>query len=202
MHLWWWSSLVLNDVLYDPNVLITHEGAFSERFQYAKELWIALLCGLLAVREGPWSFGVWALLFGYILYDDSRVMHEQLGGRISYYVSDLAFPGAVSAQDIGELVVFFLFGLAFLPLLALAYWRSPPPLRTIHRRLLFLMSILVALAAGADFVHRLYELKWWDLVWGIIEDGGELIIMSIILWYVFRLATQSVTNTRSSSWSS
>ncbi len=36
-----------------------------------------------------------------------------------------------------------------------------------------------------DMVH--VAIPWGESLWGIIEDGGEMLTMSIIVWYVFNL---------------
>ena len=36
-----------------------------------------------------------------------------------------------------------------------------------------------------DMLHA--AMPWGRCVWGLVEDGGEMLMMSIIVWYVFDL---------------
>lgn len=58
------------DVQYE----LTREGSYAESFQYAKELCIGLMLAALACRHRSATYGVWALVFGFLLLDDSLMV--------------------------------------------------------------------------------------------------------------------------------
>jgi hypothetical protein len=69
---------------------------------------------------------------------------------------DQSCDNALKRRRVGS---FFLVGLVFPPLLALAYWRSSPGVRIIHRSMLLLAGVLTMLVTGADLVHRMHEVS-------------------------------------------
>jgi hypothetical protein len=69
------------------------------------------------------------------------------------------------AKDFGELTVWAAVGLAVLLLLAATYVRSTP----------------------ASKVHMLVEDRLLRHALLIIEDGGEMLAMSLVCWFVARL---------------
>lgn len=174
----------------DPSYSLSRDRGFAEIFQYVQEYWIVGLFLLLAVRNG-WGYGVWMLLFGYLLVDDSVRLHEQIGYALEGYFANLAFAG-LRGRDFGELLVLGVVGGIFLLLIAFAYWRGSPMFRKVCRRLFLLLVALAFAGVALDMVHivvgkstgersALYE------VMTILEDGGEMVIMSVICWYVFSL---------------
>lgn len=44
--------------------------------------------------------------------------------------------------------------------------------------------LLALFGVAVDTLHRIIP---WEIPWTLIEDGAEMIVMSIIVWYVFDL---------------
>ncbi|MEE8224995.1 MAG: hypothetical protein V3R42_04680 [candidate division NC10 bacterium] len=173
----------------DPNYSILRQRGFGEVFQYVKQYWIGLLFLYLAItRRSPLYFS-WALLFGYLLIDDSFAVHERLGIKISSYMN---FSPALRlrAQDFGELAVYAFFGLFFLALTGITYYFSDSSVRRSCRPLFLLLLALVFFGVGMDLFHIMVRSPVWDHILGTIEDGGEMLVMSVIVWFVFLLPSQ------------
>ena len=92
------------------------------------------------------------------------------------------------SKAIGELVVFALYGLGLLAGLCVAWSRSDVNGRRIGRNLVALLVLLGACAVLADLAHAAASS---DSVvrglLGIVEDGGEMLVLTAIVSYCMRL---------------
>ena len=170
----------------DNRFRISEDRGLAEAFQYVKAYWAGLLFAWLAWRTREWWYLVWSALFAYLGADDALKIHEDVGVALS---DRLGYPDLLGlrGQDFGELTIFALAGAFFLPLLLLAYLRGSDPLRRATRRLV----VLIALFAGFGIVVDALSVVFLDSsaheLFAVTEDGGEMAVLSIILWYVFRL---------------
>lgn len=162
------------------------DRGFSEIFQYIKEYWIAMLLLILAFRTGLLLYGSWSLLFFYLLLDDAGEIHERLGTIIT---NQLAIPGMFNlrGQDFGELVVIGVVVLFFLALITITYRFSDYTSRRVSKDLIIMMFALAFCGVILDLVHMITSSPELDPVLILLEDGGELVIMSFIACYVFSL---------------
>jgi hypothetical protein len=101
---------------------------WGETYQYLKMYWIVLLLVGVSIRRGKLSYLSWALLFVYLLLDDSLLFHERLGSMVA---SRLGYTPVLNlrAQDFGELTVVAAAGLVFAGLLSFTWWRGDPEFR-------------------------------------------------------------------------
>ena len=61
--------------------------------------------------------------------------------------------------------------------------------RRLSLDLIALLCLLVLFGVGIDLVHVFFDYIWWlNFTVGTIEDAGEMITVSLMLWYVFRVA--------------
>jgi hypothetical protein len=171
----------------NPLLHIGTDGGFAEYYQYIKFLWIILLLIHIAKKDASFRFFTWALLFIYFLADDSLQFHE-LGGKFIYLNFNFVPPFGIGLRDFGELAISAIAGLVFFVPLVLAYWSGSTKFRKISKD--FFLLILVMLFFGI-FIDSVNEMVAFDkvgrFVGGMLEDGGEMIAVSFILWYVFLL---------------
>jgi hypothetical protein len=166
------------------------ELGYGEVFQYIKEFWIVSLLVLRSLGSGPFRLSVqglnlaWGLLFLYLLADDSLRIHETLGGIFAQTLGLSAWLGD-KAQDLGEISVSAIAALVLLGLIAWAYRHSSKADRQISRHLTRLLGGLVLCGVVVDTIHSLIPDSL--AIWAILEDGGEMIVMSLIVSYVFQL---------------
>jgi hypothetical protein len=165
---------------------IDTEWGLAERIQYGKEGAIALLLGRLAVRARSGLLATWSLLFVYVLLDDALMLHETLGLALEAALgvpSMLGMPGNAWA----EVLVFGAVGVVFLAALALAARTAGPEERRRSALLLIMLGALALCGVVGDAAHALgAELRAPRVVnglLGIVEDGGEHVAMSGILWF-------------------
>jgi hypothetical protein len=175
-------------VLNDPFLSLTQDLGYAEFFQYIKEIWIALMLMWVAVRGGGAVYGGWAALFLFFFLDDSVQIHETLGAWVARVVAHVPFLQS-HAQDVGEVFVVACIGLLFVVLITLAHRRSDSAARRESRHLVFMVSLLVFFGVIFDFIHALFagasKAVYYGM--GMIEDSGEMLVMSVICWYVFQL---------------
>lgn len=165
---------------------LAQERGYAEIFQYVKEYWIALLLGVLAVKQRSILYLGWSLLFFYLLLDDSLTIHETLGEMASIR---LGFQSMLNlqAKDFGEVLVSVCVGLFFLFLLAIAYRFSNRIPRETSKYLIIMLFVLAAFGIAVDVVHSLLRFSLlWEPLLAMLEDAGEMVVMSVITWFVFK----------------
>lgn len=179
-----------------PKLLISEDRGYAEKFQYLKLLIVVLGLGWLAVQRRSRIFFAWSMIFLYILLDDALTIHERGGGVLD---RTLQLPEVVGlrGQDLGELIIFATMGIISLVSLVVAYKTD---YSTQNRRasvyLLGLLLIFSVLAGIVDILHiavnSVAASLWLDVGFTVLEDGGELVIVSLIVIFVCRLLKPDV----------
>ena len=184
-------SIVLSKVVLHQELLwITEDQSYAEIFQYIKELWLAIILGF-----GYWQcqkilFLAWALLFGYLLLDDSLGIHELAGSNLSEIFQ---FPDIFGLRgvDLGEILFSITVGIFFLIFIGWAYSRSDSIARKQGKFLTFFLLALAVTGILFDTIHvAIYDDRYLNLIFAVLEDGGEQIIMSCTLAFVYALNWQ------------
>jgi hypothetical protein len=177
--------------VYRSDFAISRELGYGEMFQYVKEFGI-LLFFFLFFLQYPHLMGLgWQIFFLYIFLDDSLQIHERLGRAIaqSFHLSAVA---GLRPKDFGELATSALFGFVILSLLSTGYYYASSALRKMFWPLFGLLIILVLCGVVLDMVQVMIGRsmrRMYTLV-GIAEDGGEMVTISVIAWFVHRLTTE------------
>lgn len=172
-----------NNLLFN----IENDSGYPEFYQYIKELWIALLLVLVLVKTRMLGLAVWALLFLYLLFDDALQLHERIGGHL---VTQFGFTPlwGLRAQDFGELAVSAIAGSTLVVLLALFYFQGQAAFKQITRHLFLFLIAIAFFGIFIDMLHVALDVRWRiTFLLGVLEDGGEMLVMSLIAWYVFLL---------------
>jgi hypothetical protein len=171
-------------LITDEGLQITDDGSYGEVFQYAKLYWIGLLLAALAWRN-RWRFSAgMAAVFMYFLADDYAQLHEAMGDWVARVQTRRALLG-LDTEHYGELAVFFMYGVVILCLVGLFYPKPGDAERLIARDLLRLLALGAVFAVGFDLMHAMQVPEFVGDVLGTIEDGGEMIAVSLILWRTF-----------------
>lgn len=172
----------LQKLLSYQSFSLKQDWGYAELFQYIKEFWILIMLLFLAIEKRSFIYLNWSLLFLYLLIDDSCLLHERLG---FYMCRHWRFhPGyGLRAQDFGEIAVSCTAGLFFLIIISIPYYFSDIKLKLFSRNLLFMVIGLAFFGVGIDMLHRILNLH--GPFWVIVEDGGEMLMLSIIVWFVF-----------------
>jgi hypothetical protein len=178
-------SPYLNYWLYNLEI----DEAYAGIFQYVKTYWIVIMLAALWWRTREGVYGMWMLLYAYLLCDDAFQIHERGGVAIAKrwgYEDALG----LRAQDFGELTVSGVFGLAFLVLILIMYFPSTRDARNASKDLALLLGVLVFFGVGIDMLHIVVGDGYGTRVnkaFGLVEDAGEMFAISAVCWYVLNL---------------
>lgn len=163
------------------------DGSYSEFYQYIKFFWLIILFAYLLLSTQYKGYVSWLLIFVYFLLDDALQIHERLGLVVGQSI-DLNLPFALRVRDVGELVVFGLFGMLLMIILGWAYFRGPQIFRKVSNDLLILLGAFVSFAVIFDLLLAAVDLgQTTNAIIALLEDGGEMLVTSLFLWYVFLL---------------
>ena len=178
---------------------LANDWGFPEIFQYCQELIIIGLLVALFVHYRNIVYLAWIAIFTFVILDDSMKFHEYAGTWIGNNLAIQPMFG-IRIVDIGELIFLGLVGLVCLSLLATGYYLSTPMHRKISMRLIGLMFVFALCGGAFDSIHEMvHNNPVLTLIFGIAEDGGEMLVMSVIVWYTFRLVFPQTMTTAESS---
>jgi hypothetical protein len=168
------------------------EFGLPESFQYIKAFWIVVSMGIAFAITRTRVYASWAVVFAFFLFDDSLKIHERVG---TWLGRRHGLPSAFGLRpdDTGEMIVAAVMGVSMLALVGLALRRGCEQSTRIARDVLLLV---VALAIPAVVVDQLHVVAYvqrslWAQVLLIVEDGGEMIVMSALTAYAFHVASHS-----------
>lgn len=173
-------------VLADDRFRVSVERGFGEMFEYAKLAATAAVLASLALRWRSWAVLFWTALVAYLVVDNAFAVHEEMGVLIARFL-ELPRVGDVRPVDLGELVflggVGAIAGLGIVAILRSASLRA----RRLTRALSAGLLLLAFFGVLVDLVHRLVSRTWLEPTASVVEDGGELLVMSGFLWIAWRL---------------
>lgn len=167
---------------------IEEDFGYAEVYQYIKEFWIVILLSSLVIKTKEIIYLSWSFLFFYLLLDDSLQIHEIFGSHLVSYL-EIQSKFNLRAQDFGELMISAIFGSLLFSFIGLSYFRSNKKRKIISKNILIMVTLLAFFGVFIDMLHSV--ISWGTAIWGLIEDSGEMFIMSIIVWYVFGLKEAS-----------
>ena len=179
------SSLLPNNLFS-----IDKDRGYAEIFQYIKEFWVAILFFLLGIKKRKLLYIVFSLLFLFLFIDDSFELHERFGAFLADLFHFQPMLG-LRARDFGELVVSAFFGTLFFLSIGIIHYQSDNFTRTVSKYILGLIVLLVTFGIMIDMLEIIVEHPLVNPVLVIVEEGGEMIVMSTITWFVFRLNLNS-----------
>ena len=129
-------------------------------------------------------------MFTYFLFDDALTIHERVGKHIAWSLT-LTPPLGLRLQDLGELAVMAAAGMILFSLVIWAYLHGPQAFKKMSQDMMLLVLALVFFGVIVDMAHSAIKLGWEvNFILGVIEDGGEMLAASLILWYVFLLSVR------------
>ena len=172
--------------LGNPRFSLGHDLGYAEFFQYFKTASIVLLLAALWWRARQPVYAAWAALYAYLLGDDALQFHERGGEAVAGF---LQFENGLGlrAVDYGELTVSAGLGLLVLMVIFFSYLKSAPAARHASQDLVLLLAGLVGFGVGVDMLHIVADGGRLGALLGLIEDGGEMVVVSFTLWYLYGL---------------
>ena len=176
--------------LRSARISLEADGGPAEVFQYLKEFWVAACMAAAFYFTRRPVYVCWALVFLFLLADDSMQLHENVG---TWFGERYAFsaPLGLRPKDIGELLFVGAAGIAILAFVGIAAWRGTEECRRVSRNLGLLIVALGLVGILLDVVHVIayFGESLLAQVLLVIEDGGEMFVMSAMTAYAFHVAT-------------
>ena len=168
------------------------DRGLAEFYQYVKQLWIVLCLAIAFLRRRHLVLLAWSGFFGFLMLDDALELHERAGLWLGQRLSLPAVAG-LRPDDLGELLVAGTVGASLLLLLAAAWWREREPTWRLSRVLLILTVALGVCGVIVDTVHVIAYFRAPAISdpLAFLEDGGELVIVSVLTAYALDLAVRT-----------
>lgn len=166
-------------LVFDGMWRLERDRGYSELFNYAKLLAIAVTMLLAWRASRQRAFAAWAATFTAMGLDDAFQLHEGVGLQIAAWF-DIPRAFSLRGRDYGELAFWAMVAVPLLVVLVATYSPSGDGVRRISRVLAALSGALVFFAVGVDMVHITLGGAAASVAI-VVEDGGELLVTSIIL---------------------
>jgi len=155
-------------------------------FGYLEELIAAAIFVFLFAKHRQVILLAWAGVFAFLALDDAFQGHEKVGGRIARGLSldSFSFLGVdgIRGQDLGELIAAGFFLVPILVGLSFGYVRATPRWRRFSIGLVGLLAVLAFCGVVVDFFVNALDSESLN----ILEDGGEMVMLSVMLWFTIR----------------
>ena len=176
----------------DPYSLfhLTIDRSYAEIFQYIKYFWIIILFIYIVRSTRINQYFSWILVFVFFFFNDAFQLHREIGRFIAINFN-LNPPFHLAPHDVGSLVYFIISGVLLSGILFWSYRRGNQNFKICTIDLGIFMLFIVFFGVVVDAVHAAFNLYGMGL--SILEDSGEMLMVSLILWYVFTLSVSRGT---------
>jgi hypothetical protein len=124
-------------------------------------------------------------------------LHEKLGDFIAALIGnrfDALLIAHLKMDDIGEVIGILGIGLLFALILIPNFLRLRPDARPVFRTLTWMLAGLLFFGLGLDLLDRLVDSRAIQELFKTVEDGGEMLVMSVTCWYAYTLTGQVESN--------
>jgi|GEM_PF-1249641 hypothetical protein len=183
-HILKFSTNLVSSYLFS----LEQNKGYAEIYQDIKGVWIVVFLVYLFIRRRKIVYSVWLLLFGFILLNNVMTFHESIAGSLSTNLMPFDWPLAYKVK-LGELALYLMIGIPTMLFIGISYRRSAPEEQSVTRTLLWLFALLMVFALGVDLLHigirRIFDTQLVYEIMGGLEEGGEMVVMSLIYAYLF-----------------
>jgi di/tricarboxylate transporter len=160
-------------------------------FQYFKYFVVILITIYLIKKRKRFGYIAWLILFALLLLDDALQFHETFGTWVSNKLNYSSMLG-LRPQDLGELTYVAIFGSILLFFIVFGYMNGDEKYRKRNIDLFLLFGLFLFFGIAMDMVDEFVEYdRYSHLILILLEDGGEMIALSLIVWYFFFLIFNS-----------
>jgi len=172
--------LLKMDILENSGFRINRDGGFAEIYQYNKAVLSSIVLLIVAWKEKSGLTLFWSMLCFFLFLDDWLRLHERVGGNIfgAYLETTIT-----NTYHQGQLLYATLFAL-IAGLIGIYFWRSSTPsARRLSVGLIASFGLLGFSAVIVDYMHAIWVPEHLDQLATIIEEAGEHLAISLILWF-------------------
>lgn len=184
-------GLITSDLFRSELLSMSVPGMIPDIFQYGQQLAVVILLLVAAFGNDSWIYGIWATAFSYILVDDMFELHE----RVGYALEEGGVPtiAGLPGAEVGQMLFLAAVGGLIFVIAGLLIWKGRGEARRASIHLSLLLFVAAFFGVGADLVQGfVMEIRYVSGLVKIIEDGGEMLIMAVIVWYSYRLAFEQI----------
>jgi hypothetical protein len=169
---------------FSSPLFLLGDWSLSEILNYGKEFVLFTLALFLVRATKQPLFIAWGLLFIYLLADDLLGLHELFGFLFWQLFPTLDVAG-IGSRNVGEFLFFALAGSVLLVFVWQAHRYSNAQSRTFTWWLLPWLGLLVLCGMVIDAIHIFFmEDPMSDFIFTLLEDGGETVVLSFMVWRV------------------
>jgi hypothetical protein len=141
---------------------------------------------MVAIQTRGILYACWAALFGLFAIDDLFAARESLGRIISVEL-ELGPLFGLRARDVGELLVLAVVAAVLVTPIVLGRLLAGPDARAFGRSMVLVLVAFVAFALVLDMISAIaLPYPPWGRLVATVEEGGEMVVMSVIVGFVFR----------------
>jgi hypothetical protein len=176
--------------LSGPHFSLESENGLASIYQYIKQVWLAGCLALAFLQTRSLAVVGWTLLFTFLLLDDVLQLHERIGAMLAAALNLPSLFG-LRPDDLGELCVAAVIGCVALGMVVVALRRGGSEAREFSADLMCLLAALALFGVCFDMLHTITVFRAPSVaeVFSMIEDGGEMLVISVITAYVFDLTS-------------
>lgn len=190
----------------EPAEYVFHVGrerSYGEFLEYVMTLWIVLMLAVMWWRVRATVLAVWVVVFCWFGLDNAFSVHEGAGEWMASHVHVVGHAGPY-AKHVGEVIFVATVGAVGLGSLLLAHRGCRGLARWLSTRLFALTGALVFFGFLVDAVHAIVTVAGapWAIhvLLTVVEDGGELVVLSVATVSVFAVVTATVTDRPTTPW--
>jgi hypothetical protein len=168
------------------NLRLDMDGGYPESYNYLKYIMVGLFCIYFSIKRKMGIYLIWALFFLLLFADDAFTFHEKFGGRVVAYFD---LPGFLTLrpQDLGAVIVIGTTGMIIALPILYTLIRGVEEAKRITLHFIVLTAILLFFGIFVDLLHSaLRELPGSGIL-TVVEDLGEMLAASLMVWYAFYL---------------
>jgi hypothetical protein len=177
--------------IFDPNPALCNISgicAYMNVYHLVKLFWVCLLLLYILKLTKCSGYASWALLFACFFIDDALWLHQKIGDRITPVLNASFFQGLGLQSREYELAVLGIAWLVLLSFVAWPYFHGTASFRKVSIDIFLFLAALVFFGLIVDMAEAIGLGSILIFALGFVEDGGELIVYSILVWYLFQLA--------------
>lgn len=173
-----------NSSLYN----IETDDSYAEDFQNLKWIIIIMALVIIALLRKEKRYFTWILVFIFLFLEDVFRIHQHLG---QFFYEAFNMTSGQRGFKIMELFAAAFLGFVFFVPAYEAYKTGDAVFKKHSKSMLILLLLFLFCAIILDQAHRLAVIHYnwkYNIIFGTLEDGGELITESLLTGYILSIA--------------
>ena len=166
------------------SLLLDTGYGYPENFQFLKYTIILILLGTFIAKKNWFSFIPLLFLFILLFLDDVFQWHRLFGNAI-YQFFHVEGIWRFSGTNVGSMLYAFILGVFCFLLIIFGVQKSSERLKGYYRVIFFMLSALFLFGFGVDVLNQAISYYYGKIcLFTVIEEGGEMIVLSLLVWYL------------------